>query len=113
MLIQERNILQSSLPGGRNLNGEGVVVGIGDDSNPLRHIDFTGRIINRAAIPGGTHGLHVMGTTGGAGIIQEKFAGYAPKATILAQRFSNILAYAPVYVQDYGMVITNNSYGNM
>lgn len=107
------NILQSALGGGRNLRGEGVVVGVGDDSNPLRHIDFSGRLINRAAIPGGTHGLHVMGITGGAGIIQEKFTGYAPKATILAQRFSNILAYAPTYVQDNGMVITNNSYGNI
>jgi hypothetical protein len=105
------NILQSSLPGGRNLRGEGVVVGVGDDSNPLRHVDFTGRIINRAATPGGTHGLHVMGTAGGGGIAQEKFTGYAPKSKILAQLFSNILAYAPAYVQDNGMVITNNSYG--
>ena len=46
------NILNSSLPGGRNLRGEGVVIGVGDDSNPLRHVDFTGRLINRAAIPG-------------------------------------------------------------
>ena len=107
------NILQSSLGGGRNLHGEGIVVGVGDDSNPLRHVDLTGRVINRAATQGGTHGLHVMGTVGGAGIAQEKFAGYAPKSKILAQLFSNILAYAPVYVQDNGMVITNNSYGNI
>jgi len=105
------NILQSSMPGGRSLLGEGVVVGVGDDANPLRHVDLAGRIINRAATPIGTHGLHVMGTTAGAGIIQEKFTGYAPKSKILAQLFSNILAYAPVYVQDNGMVITNNSYG--
>ena len=107
------NILQSAITGGRNLRGDGVVVGVGDDSNPLRHVDFTGRIINRAATPGGTHGLHVMGTTGGGGIAQEKFTGYAPKSKILAQLFSNILAYAPAYVQDNGMVITNNSYGNI
>ena len=31
--------------GGFNLNGEGVVVGIGDDADPQYHVDFTGRII--------------------------------------------------------------------
>ena len=105
------NVLKSSLPGGRNLRGDGVVIGVGDDSNPLRHVDFTGRLINRAPFQGGTHGLHVMGTTGGGGIREEKHTGFASKATIIAQNTSNILAYAPVYVLDHGMVITNNSYG--
>jgi Subtilase family/Secretion system C-terminal sorting domain len=107
------NVLRSSLPGGRNLRGEGVMVGIGDDSDPLRHIDLTGRVINRVAIGGDFHGVHVQGIFGGAGNIEEKFTGYAPKVNIIAQAFSNILAYAPAYVQDYGMVITNNSYGNI
>ena len=107
------NILRSSLPGGRNLTGQGVVVGIGDDADPLRHIDFSNRIINRAAIVGGSHGVHVEGIFGSAGNIEEKYMGFAPKATIVAQRYSGILAYAPEYVQDYGMVITNNSYGNI
>jgi hypothetical protein len=107
------NILNSSLPGGRDLTGEGVVVGVGDDSDPTRHIDFTGRLINRAANIGGSHGLHVMGTLGGAGNRQEYLAGYAPGVTMIAQRFSDIFKYAPAYVQDHGMVITNNSYGNV
>ncbi|MCC7400618.1 MAG: S8 family serine peptidase [Chitinophagaceae bacterium] len=107
------NVLNSSLPGGRKLHGEGVVIGIGDDSDPLRHLDFTGRVINRAAIAGGGHGIHVMGTAAGAGIIKERFRGYAPKATIVSQSFSNILSFAPAYVQDYGMIATNNSYGNV
>ncbi|MEO5562789.1 MAG: S8 family serine peptidase [Chitinophagaceae bacterium] len=106
------NILQSSLPGQRNLRGEGVVIGIGDNADPLKHIDFVGRLINRTTTDQNQHGVHVIGTTAGAGIIEEKFAGYAPKATIVAQAFSNILANAPAYVQDYGMVVTNNSYGN-
>lgn len=107
------NILNSSLAGERNLDGEGVVIGVGDDADPTRHIDFNGRLINRAANAGGTHGLHVMGTVGGAGIRQELYRGIAPRATLLAQRFSGILSNAPVYVQDHGMVITNNSYGNV
>ncbi|ACT95524.1 S8 family serine peptidase [Dyadobacter fermentans] len=106
------NVLKSALPGNRNLSGAGVVVGIGDESNPLRHIDFNTRIINRAPIDGGSHGLHVMGTMAGAGIMEERNAGYAPKATVVAQSYSSILAYSPQYVQDFGMVITNNSYGS-
>lgn len=106
------NVLKSALPGARNLSGAGVVVGIGDESNPLRHIDFNTRIINRAPIDAGNHGLHVMGTMAGAGIMDERYAGYAPQATVVAQSYSSILAYSPQYVQDFGMVVTNNSYGS-
>jgi hypothetical protein len=106
------NVLRSALPGGRNLSGAGVVVGVGDESNPLRHIDFNNRVINRAAIETGSHGLHVMGTLAGAGVMDERFTGYAPNVTIVKQSYSNILANSPQYVQDFGMVITNNSYGS-
>ena len=44
------NVLTSTL--GRNLDGKGVVIGIGDNADPLRHIDFTGRLINRAPLVG-------------------------------------------------------------
>ncbi len=111
MANSRANVLVSAL--GRNLNGDSVVVGVGDDSNPFRHIDFADRIINRNIASGGAHGIHVMGTVGGAGIVDERVFGYAPKATIIAQSFSNILVNIPAYVQDYGMVITNNSYGNV
>ncbi len=111
-------ILNSSLPGGRNLRGEGIVVGVGDLANPWQHVDFSSRFINRSQVTGLNifgdegHGLHVMGTVGGAGIVRELNTGYAPKSKILVQFFSNILAFAPEYVQDHGMVITNNSYGS-
>jgi hypothetical protein len=107
------NVLQSSLPGGRNLKGSGVVVGVGDNADPLAHVDFLSRLINRSAAVGGSHGVHVTGIVGGAGIVNERYTGFAPKATIVAQQFSNILAYASLYAQDHGMVITNNSYGNV
>ena len=98
--------------GGRNLKGEGIVIGIGDDANPSTHVDFTNRIINRTyAPPSGEHGKHVAGTAAGAGILNELYKGYAPKATIITQYFSGIWTNAASYIQDYGMVITNNSYG--
>ena len=105
------NVLSSALSTGRNLHGEGIVVGVGDNANPLQHIDFNGRMINRTAVTDGSHGIHVMGTVGGAGIVNERYTGYAPKANIIAQNYSSIFAFAPAYVKDYGMVITNNSYG--
>ncbi|MCE7067785.1 S8 family serine peptidase [Dyadobacter sp. CY326] len=105
------NVLQSSLPNGRNLTGKGVVVGHGDDSNPLQHVDFNNRIINRAAIEGGQHGVHTLGTLAGAGIMNELYQGYAPKTTVVSQSFSNIILYSPAYVNDFGMVVTSNSYG--
>lgn len=111
--LSRANILQSSLPGGRNLQGEGVVMGIGDNASLLYHADLTGRVIDRVAGRFDYHGMHVAGTMAGNGLVQERFAGYAPKSTLVSQMFSGILAYSPAYVQDYGMVITNNSYGNV
>jgi hypothetical protein len=108
------NILNASVTdGGRGLRGEGVVVGVGDNADVETHMDFKGRLINRAAATAAGHGHHVTGTVGGAGNINELYTGYAPKATIVSQAFSGILLNTPAYVQDYGMVITNNSYGNI
>ncbi|HVZ56861.1 MAG TPA: S8 family serine peptidase [Chitinophagaceae bacterium] len=99
--------------GGLGLHGEGVTVGVGDNADPTRHIDFTGRLINRNSSIGQSHGLHVMGTVAGAGLIEERYTGFAPKATLLSQAYSGIFLNGPQYVQDYNMVITNNSYGEI
>ncbi len=99
--------------GGRNLKGTGVVIGVGDNADPQQHVDFSGRLITRAAVPYRSHGTHVAGITGGAGIRDELRAGFAPKSTIISQNYSGIFTNAPAYVTDYGMVITNNSYGNI
>ncbi|MDB5197939.1 MAG: family serine peptidase [Flaviaesturariibacter sp.] len=99
--------------GGKGLNGEGVAVGIGDNADPQFHVDFSGRLINRSAYPVSLHGVHTTGIMAGAGIVNELYRGYAPKATIISQVFSGILTEAATYVQDYGMVLTNNSYGNI
>ena len=105
------NVLKSDQPGARDLSGRGIVIGVGDDANPMLHMDYSSRIINRSEVPAGNHGVHVIGTIAGAGVGDERFEGYAPKAKIIAQYNSKIIAYASVYVQDYGMVLTNNSYG--
>lgn len=108
------NLLNASIAdGGRGLNGEGVTVGVGDDADVQTHIDFVGRLIDRSPMPlSSGHGHHVTGTVGGAGNGKSLYRGYAPKATIVSQGYLGIVLNAPAYVNDYRMVITNNSYGD-
>jgi subtilisin family serine protease len=96
---------------GRNLNGTGITIGIGDNSDiSTTHIDFTNRIISRVFSSPQLHGTHTSGTASGAGLLNPKNKGVAPKSTMVSQLFSDIIANAPSYVADYDMVSTNNSY---
>ena len=99
--------------GGRGLTGLGVTVGVGDDADPTLHPDLSDRIINHTPGIVSNHGAHVTGTVAGAGIILPQRAGYAPQANIVSQWFSGVWQNAGSYVQDYNMVLTNNSYGNI
>ncbi|MGZ3949241.1 MAG: S8 family serine peptidase, partial [Flavisolibacter sp.] len=84
-----------------------------DNADVQTHVDFNGRLINRAAQAlTSAHGYHTTGTLAGAGNVNEYWRGYAPKATIVSQSFNGIILNAPAYVTDYGMVVTNNSYGD-
>jgi hypothetical protein len=106
--LQGVSALQS--PNGKNLLGRGVTVGVGDDADISTHLDFSGRLINRSPWIPNDHGTHTSGTTAGAGIINVKNIGMAPKATIVNQYFSDILTNTPAYILDFGLVATNNSY---
>ena len=95
---------------GRNLAGKGVVVGVGDNADISTHIDFNGKLISRHPYPPDNHGTHTSGTTAGAGFINPKNRGMAPRAQILSQWFSDVIVFTPTYVTDYNMIATNNSY---
>jgi hypothetical protein len=98
-------------PSGRNLKGDGVTIGIGDDTDPYTHIDFSGREIDRFSAPPGTgHGVHTSGIAAGGGILNPYMQGMAPHATLISQYFSDILLEAPIYLGDYDMTLTSNSY---
>jgi hypothetical protein len=97
-------------PSGRNLKGKNVSVGVGDNSDITTHIDFTDRVILRHPFGPQAHGTHTSGTTAGAGIIDPRLKGMAPKATIISQWFSDVLLNTPVYVSDNNLIATNNSY---
>jgi hypothetical protein len=96
--------------GGKNLNGAGVVIGHGDDGNSQGHVDYTDRVISKTTTIGGGHSTYVAGNLAGAGIRNELHRGYASKATMISALYTDIWWNAATYVQDYGMVLTNNSY---
>jgi len=107
------SLLNASISnGGKGLRGEGVVIGVGDNADVQTHIDFSGRLYNRSSNPANGHGHHVTGTVGGNGNGNDFYRGYAPKAKLVIQDYNGILRNADAYVSDYGMVITNNSYGD-
>ena len=108
------NVLNAAAAvGGYDLKGNAVVIGVGDDADPQYHVDFTGRLINFGPAGYNYHGTHVHGTVGGGGIAGEQYAGYAPRSTMITQYLAGIIENAPTYVTDYGMVLTNNSYGDV
>ncbi len=108
--IQTHGLSSLLSPAGRQLSGKGVTVGVGDDAEISSHLDFTGRLINRVYYFSNYHGIHTSGTVAGAGLLDPKNHGMAPRATLVSQWFSDIITNTPVYVTDYNMIATNNSY---
>lgn len=104
--------LTNSEVAGRNLTGNGIIVGVGDDSNPV-HLDNTGKLINRnPSFISNNHGRLVTGIVGGDGIIEERFKGVAPNSLLIVDYFDYVLTKSATYFTDYGMTVTNNSYFN-
>ncbi len=99
------------------LEGEGVMVGIGD-GGVGSHIDLTGRYISHITGSGVNtqdhpHANMVAGLLGNSGILRSQVDGIAPKSTLIYEYSSQILSDNIVNsnVAD-GMVLTNNSYGS-
>ncbi len=112
--IQNISAVSSNVIGGKNLNGEGVCIGVGDGGELGNHLDFSNRVsfsVDGKYEAFGDHGDHVAGIIGGAGLINPRHQGIAPKASLLIEKTSRVTTYLDDYYNDYGMVITNNSYG--
>ncbi len=103
--------LQNSLPGiGRNLSGKGVVIGMGDIGGASHHIDHYYKTIE--PWPSGVyHSSHVAGIMAGAGLIDPTMKGRAPGASLVVDFLSEISFLTPQYYRQFGMLLTNNSYG--
>ncbi|RYD51294.1 MAG: T9SS type A sorting domain-containing protein [Sphingobacteriales bacterium] len=102
-----------SLPvalGGEGLLGDSLVIGIGDNTSPLYHVDLADRTLNNNPEPAVNHGVHVSGTAAGAGIVNPAGRGMAPRATVIAELYDLVLQKTPQLHQSTGMTLTNNSY---
>ncbi|MCI9846959.1 S8 family serine peptidase [Flavobacterium pectinovorum] len=111
------NILGSTIPGlGYGLTGKGVKVGVWD-GNLEPHKDHTGRVVNREYESNSSHGDHVAGTIGGAGLLDPRAKGMAPEVQMYGWNFntqSNGLSVQQERVlaaNDDKIEITSNSYG--
>jgi len=113
-VITKVNAVQSPIAGQTNLRGNGVCIGIGDGGELGNHWDFEDRVINKADgtySSFGSHGDHVTGIIGSSGNVNYRHTGIASEASLISQKTSLITYYLEDYHDQYGMVITNNSYG--
>ncbi len=97
---------------GRNLTGNNLIIGIGDNADPSQHVDLAGKLIMRTDEPVDLHGTHTSGIIAGGGILNPMWTGMAPRSHLVVNDFSDILVNSPTYVADYNMPLTNNSYYN-
>lgn len=103
---------QPLLSGGYSLTGEGVTIGVGDNSDPT-HVDFLDRVNSFNPQVTTDHSTLTTGTTAGNGIKDERYKGYSNKSNIIADFFSQVISNGAIYRQDFNMVVSNNSYGNV
>lgn len=99
-------------PTGLNLNGNGVIVGIGDGGTVNTHLDLNARHLNREATDDSQHASLVTGIIAGDGTMNYRKAGLAQQAHVVAEYFGNIISKTGEYVSNYGMSLTNHSYAN-
>lgn len=96
--------------GGYGLKGEGMTIGVGDNTSGIFHVDLMDRIINFNPFGYTNHGVHINGITGGAGIVDPKGEGTAPAARLTNHYFSDVLEATPSIFTKYDAIATNNSY---
>ncbi|MFY8091096.1 MAG: S8 family serine peptidase [Chitinophagaceae bacterium] len=98
---------------GKKLDGTGVTVVIGDDGFVGPHIDFTGRLENRATSmsAGNTHADHCSGIILGAPNFRPRVRGQAPGANLITyDGYADYNAYPSIYNNDNTRV-TSHSLG--
>ena len=96
--------------GGYGLLGDGITVGVGDNSSGIYHADLKDRVTNFCPGPISHHGEHVNGIVGGAANVDPLGVGMAPHVSLVDYFFDLILPETGAMFRDYQMNITNNSY---
>lgn len=97
-------------PGGYQLDGSGVTVGVGDNTSAIYHVDARDRVINFNPAGAMMHGVHTTVTVGGKGIMDPRTLGLAPSVNILNHIYNLVWGQTKEMYADHNMTITNNSY---
>ncbi|RYY49574.1 MAG: hypothetical protein EOO06_06640 [Chitinophagaceae bacterium] len=102
--------------GVRNLKGNGVSVGIWDESAVDDHLDFTptsSRLLIQEPGTPSSHSTHCGGTIAGNGLINPKARGMAPKAKLYSWNFNgNIQTEMANAIPAFGLAVSSHSYGS-
>jgi len=113
--LHRANLLDSDYGLGKHYNGTGVNVLVRDDGQLGPHIDFKGRLSNRAlgTPESGTHGDGVGGIIGGAGNLDPTKKGMAAGATLFTVDYAAEFQdqTLPLHLNE-NVTITNTSYSN-
>ncbi|MEO1628358.1 MAG: S8 family serine peptidase, partial [Bacteroidota bacterium] len=111
-ILHQINILHGD-GDGPGLQGDGVVIGVGEIGNVSDHIDLEGKIIRfgNGSVSYNEHTDHVVGILAGQATLDDNNGGVAPEGQIILAQNFDIIANAGLLQSQYGMVVTNNSYG--
>ncbi|MBS1775420.1 MAG: S8 family peptidase [Bacteroidetes bacterium] len=96
-----------------SLNGQGITIGMGDNTSGIYHIDVRDRLLNFNPAEPAMHGVHTTLTVAGKGILDPRTLGMAPSARVLAHLYDLVWANTASMYQDYNMTLTNNSYASV
>lgn len=108
--VKGNNAGASPLVGGFGLTGDGVTIGVGDNTSGIFHTDVADRILNYNPAPMTNHGIHINCIAGGAAIVDPLAVSMTPKVSLINFFFSNVLSATGAMYKDHNMTITNNSY---
>ena len=111
--LHRSNMIASDHAMGRQYDGTGVVVAMGDDGIIGAHIDYQGRADqSRVNQNNGDHGDHVAGTIMGAGNLNPKHKGMAYGATLHVYQVWNAVNNGASANANDGVLITSTSYSD-
>ena len=101
--------------GVRNLKGSGVNIGIWDGDEVDNHLDFTptaDRVVIMEAGSPLDHATHCSGTLAGAGIINPRARGMAPRAKLFSWNFNGSIAVEQsLAIPNQDLAVSSHSYG--
>ncbi len=108
-VLHRSNVLEN---GARNLTGNNVRVAIWDGGAVGSHLDFGNRLTLEENAGFDDHGSHVMGTIGGAGLLNPTARGMAPNSTLFSYDFFGDVPFEMLSaIPARNLILTSHSYG--